>query len=421
MQAGVAAADMTPPLGLVLQGHYGGKPSHAVLHPIEARAIALRADKTAVVIVTLDVIGIERDTTAAIRSEVARRVGDQPVHVMVAASHTHSAPATLPNLGLTPDPSFMKTLVDRAAGCAVEALKKVEPVTIGFGCGSAHFNINRRPLPGTTSMYPNAAGIVDRRVRVLRVDKADGAPLAVLFHYSCHPTALRGADGAISSDFPGAARAMIESELGCPALFLPGCFGNIRPNLVTAKGTFRSATPEQLEELGRELSRAVCATARATMTGETSSLKAGESDVTLPFAAPPSTDELTKLAETGGDALVRAWAKQMLSRTDELPESESSMMQAVQIGPLAIVSIPGEPVQEIGHDIERRLRDHVLDTWPIGYTNDMLGYLCTERMKTEGGYEPTAYPYFNRAAGFGNEATILAETAERLVRTGVAP
>src|SRR5687767_3870168 len=114
MHAGVAAADITPPLGLVLQGHYGGKPSHAVLQPIGARAIAFRSDATAVAIVTLDVIGVTRETTKAIRDAVARRTKNAP-HVMVCASHTHSAPATLPTLGLTPDDTFMRALVDRAA------------------------------------------------------------------------------------------------------------------------------------------------------------------------------------------------------------------------------------------------------------------------------------------------------------------
>jgi hypothetical protein len=419
MHAGVAAADMTPPLGLVLQGHYGGKPSHAVLHPIEARAVALRTDDAAVAIVTLDVIGVTRQTTQAIRDEVARRTKTTP-HVMVCASHTHSAPATLPNLGLAPDDTFMRTLIDRAAGCAVEALEKTEPVTIGFGCGSAHFNVNRRPLPGTTAMYPNVAGIVDRRVRVLRVDRADGSPLTVLFHYSCHPTAKRGADGLISSDYPGVARTHVESELGCRALFLPGCFGNVRPHLLNKSGGFASATPEQLDQLGRALARIVCSTARATMTGQTDALSARETDVTLPFAPMRTRAELQSLTTDGPDELVRAWAQRMLAHTGDHPREERSIMQAVHVGPLALVSIPGEPLQEIGHDVERRLSDAALETWPIGYTNDMLGYLVTERMKREGGYEPTAYPYFDRHAPFDNEETILADAAERLVRTGVA-
>jgi len=41
-------------------------------------------------------------------------------------------------------------------------------------------------------------------------------------------------------------------------------------------------------------------------------------------------------------------------------------------------------------------------------------------MKKEGGYEPTAYPYFDRHAPFDDEETILADAAERLVRVGVA-
>jgi hypothetical protein len=101
-----------------------------------------------------------------------------------------------------------------------------------------------------------------------------------------------------------------------------------------------------------------------------------------------------------------------------VPESKTTEMQFLRVGPLACIAIPGEPAQEIGHALEKRFRDElgVEDLWPVGYANDEVGYLCTERHHEEGGYEPNAYPYYGEPARFKDEERVIVETAEGLVR-----
>jgi hypothetical protein len=295
-------------------------------------------------------------------------------------------------------------------------------VTIGLGCGSAHFHISRRPLPGTETMMPNYGGLVDRRARVLRVDNERGEAIAVLFHFSCHPTSKSGSDGIISPDYPGFARAEIEKTLGCPALFMPGCFGNVRPNLLSETGGFASATEDQLIELGRALAKGVCNAAKAIRTSPISTgIEAAQTTLTLPFAAPAPEAELKAIAEDPqGHPLRISWAKKTLelSKSGKMPASESAIMQMMRIGPLQLITIPGEPVQEIGHAIERSLsaQKDIEDVWPMGYSNDIVGYLCTKRHYLEGGYEPNAYPYFERPAPYDDEETHIFQTAEKLVK-----
>jgi len=93
-------------------------------------------------------------------------------------------------------------------------------------------------------------------------------------------------------------------------------------------------------------------------------------------------------------------------------------MQALRIGPLLCVAIPGESVQEIGHEIEKRLvrRGGADDIWTMGYCNDMLGYLVTERHKLERGYEPQAYRNFEQPAPFVNEYQVIVKKAEEVVK-----
>src|SRR5262249_2122236 len=93
-------------------------------------------------------------------------------------------------------------------------------------------------------------------------------------------------------------------------------------------------------------------------------------------------------------------------------------MQRLRIGPLALVSIPGEPFQEIGHAIEKQNRGALGTSgiWPVGYANDEIGYLCTDRAYVEGGYEPGAYVYYGRPAPFRGEEALIGEKAAELLR-----
>lgn len=428
LQAGVAGGEFTPAPGMILQGHWSTNPSHTVLNPLEMRTIVFRQDQQTCAIITLDAIGLERDVVDRIRKRIRRECGIKPDHVMVAASHTHCGAPTIKVLGMIPSPAYMKRIEDLAVETTKRSVDSLSPVKLGLGCASAYFNVNRRPIPGSTAMTVNDAAILDRRVRVLRIDRARAGatapPLAVLFHYACHPTTKSGSDGFISADYPGIARTKIERELRCKAaLFMPGCFGNVRPRLLSPQGGFASATPEQLDACGQELADAVCNAASATRTVAANELSAAQRGVALKFGAAKSVKELRAMIADDtplAQALWAPWARQMLQCLKEksIPAAERSRMQAIKIGPLAIVSIPGEPVQEIGDHIERECR-HLTDArdiWPVGYTNDMVGYLCTRRHYEEGGYEPTAFPLFGRPARFEGEEETFVDGAKKLLR-----
>ena len=237
MLAATASADITPDPGPILQGHASTNPSHTVLYPLELRAIVFSDGKRKVAIVTLDLIGISLAITTRIRSAVAARTGIAEDCVMVCCSHTHCGPPILPGLPSSPiDPAYIERVVESVTESIAQADATLRPVRLGTGGGTAHFNVNRRPQPGIPDMSVNDEQVADHRVRILRVDTIDeqgGAkvaeqPLAVLFSFSCHPTTLSGGEGFISPDYPGVARHGIEAALGGHALFLPGCFGNVR-------------------------------------------------------------------------------------------------------------------------------------------------------------------------------------------------
>lgn len=421
LRAGVAGADITPKPGPPLVGH-GGESSHGVFAPLEVRVIVFESGRKRAAIISVDVLGLAAETTQRIREEVRKRCGIAPDHLMLVSSHTHCAPAAIWVTEEKPFEPFLRSIITESVRCVTKAAASLRPVRLGLGCGAAYFNINRRPTPGATDMTPNEQELVDHRVRVLTIEGMSGKPIGVLFHYTCHPTAMPGTKGLISPDYPGIARKRIESKLGCRALFLPGCAGNIRPNIQNRKGGFASATPAQLRACGWELGDEVVRVARSLKTGATSTLRAANGPLVLHYGPMQKRSELeamVKRFESGRNEHLGPWAKRVIEKIDrgQIPKSRTVEMQIMQIGPVVIVATPGEPVIEIGHAIERRFRVKraAADCWPLGYTNDALAYFCTPRHHKEGGYEPNAYVYDDEHATYEGEADVILNTALKLL------
>lgn len=422
LRAAATSADITPIPGSVLQGHWSLNRSHSVLLPLKVSALVLEEGRGRLAILTVDALGVPREFTARLRAQITTDTGIPHQQIMVCASHTHCAPAMLPIMQMQPDEAFVRSVYQAAVECVTRACAELEPAQIGLGSGSAYFNVNRRPLPGATTMLPNDAAVIDHRARVLVIRSRDQRPVATLFHFVCHPVSRSGSEGWISSDYPGAARAQIESQIGGHAMFIPGCFANIRPRMVDAQNRFRSATAEELQQIGDELAASIVRTVRSTRCEESpTSLRGVEIPVVVPFAAPPSAElcrsELEDQTPIGVN-LRAPWARHVLHllKTQTFPAGEETSMQAFKIGPLLLIGIPGEPALEIGLAIERmvsRSRE-IADVWSVGYCNDMLGYLCTRRQYSEGGYETGAYVYFQRPAPFQNEEEALLQGTQAL-------
>jgi hypothetical protein len=467
MRAGVAKICITPPVG-TWQGGYGARrrPCEGVHDDLYARALVLAGDDGGpqAAIVSADISGLPHDLADGARRRAEAMTGIPAGNIALCASHTHGGPATRGYVGRDGGPEadeeYMRLLERYLAGAVAAAALELRPVRLSLGRGAAGFNVNRRlRTPDGTAMRPNLEGPVDREVIALRLDVApdegrganDGSdsspvpppslsagrpPLAVLFRYTCHATAMGAQNYRITADYPGAAAAHIETTYGgrTLALFLQGCAGNVRPHLVSPAGGFRSADWPELARLGRELGAATVAASEAAVFGSGSSTDrdgrvamAGET-FTLPFASPPPEEELRSLAGTGrwpdGRAATeteRQWAARAVDAVaaGALPEGIPAEVQVFHLGPVWLVTLPGEVFLEIGW----KVRDAVAHTTGAdpasvvvaAYANGNVGYVPTAAAIPEGGYEVTAYRHGGRPSGYVPQAEdLLSSTAARL-------
>ncbi len=430
--AGVAKRDITPPVGVDLTG-YGGRPSGctSVHDPVYARALALGDGSATVVLVSLDVLGIDFPVLDRLRDRAAS-LGIGASSLVLNASHTHAGPATQRLRGLGElDAAYVDRFVDLTCEAIEEALDDLAPARVVASRGPARIGHNRREhlLDGRTVLGRNRVGAVVPHVDVLRVTRADASPLATWFAHACHPTTLGGANLAVSAEFPGVAVDAVERLHGGNALFAQGCCGDINP---TERGDFAA-----VEHNGQALGAAVVAASGAVAAAvDDISLAAHVEIADLSLQPAPPAHELDArildaeaAAQRGRDESAHRGAQRMLDAHVEwlsavraesygaapAPTSLPFEVQAVRIGDTAVVTLPGEVFAEIGCRIEDA--SPFRQTIVLAYTNGCHGYVPTASAYPEGGYEvDNAIRYYGTLMfAPESEAQILA-AAERALR-----
>jgi len=385
---GTASAIFTPPLGTLMAG-FGFRDHGAedVLDDLELRVFLLKDGEDAVCIVTADLIGFGAEATQLLRQEIHEANGVDPTKVLLCASHTHCGPQLLshiPGAGGPLNEAVLADLQEKVKTAARQAQDNLTPVKMSWGESSlSGFAINRRrKTPEGFVNAPNPFGRRDDTVTAIQFnDNKDNTLRAVLFSYTCHPTTLGGYQ--FSGDYPGAARRALEKQTGAIAGFLPGCFGDVRPNCtVMGSGRFRSGNPTDIEDYGAALANSV--------------MNAGKSTFPLTPKLDGFCDEVILPLQTESDS--RALPLQRLDLAEEF----------------SIIAMGGEICVDYGHYIKGLSNTRRI--LPLGYSNDVIAYIPTVQILSEGGYEAeTSCPLFGLSSPFKPDLEDLVKNAVRKI------
>ena len=215
--AGAAELIITPPVGAPTLGTI--QRSTGVHDDLYARALVLDDSRKRVAILSLDLIGMDFVLSDRIRDAVRERTGIEVT--LVHCTHNHSAPFTIPwsVLGSRwlsgPGKTWRDELVPKLAELVAQAHANSEAVVLRAGRAPVHIGTNRRlESDGSIVMKPNPDGPVVPWVDVLRVDRLDGSPSAILFSHAAHPVIIHGSSRLISAEFPGFAARKLKERLG---------------------------------------------------------------------------------------------------------------------------------------------------------------------------------------------------------------
>ena len=422
LRAGIARRCITPTRPVFQSGYGRSAKSEGVYQQLYARALLLEDDTgRRVAILTAELLDFSDSLVQDIKAGVQARLGLAAEQVLLSASHTHCGPVVddfISNLYPEVDMDYVRWLGRTCVDAVCEAAQELVPVTAQFACGRAAFAINRRrpDLPGCP-MQPNPGGRWDPEVGVVRLVQASGDTLALLFSYACHATVMGGQ--LIGGDYPGHAQLSLEQEFpGANAMFLAGCFGDVRPRLINAKGQFKSGTLDDVRALGRELALAVMAALAGPVQDITGPLRHGQDTVALPYQPRLSQAELQAKASAGGES-EGSWAKVMLERLQRdgaLPSTRPSTVQCLGIGPFRLVAFNDEMC--LGYQVGVKQALAPAPAIVAGYCGSSRSYVPTADMLPEGGYEAYSniWVYLEPAPLAAETEAILRATALRLAR-----
>jgi len=209
-RAGAFAADITPrqwPVRLI--GGYEEPLAESAHDPLHARALVLDDGGTRIAIVVVDSCFLPRALDDRARARAEKATGIPGRHMLIAATHTHSAPPAKPEGASTVELAYQELLEQQIAQAVIEANKRLEPAQIGWAVRQEPSELHNRrwfmkagsippdPFGNTTDKVrmnpPRAsadlikpAGPVDPGFTVVSVKTAAGKPLALLANYSLH-------------------------------------------------------------------------------------------------------------------------------------------------------------------------------------------------------------------------------------------
>jgi hypothetical protein len=381
LRAGVARVEITPSTFMPLYGYANRKcgPANGTHDPLFAKVLVLESGDSRMALVTTDLGSL---VSADLRRNVAAKLGI-PV-VLLAASHTHSAPAFLP-FGSAPvdtdvSRAYLAELEGKIFGAIETASRSMFPARLGIGRGSLQLGYNRLLLRDdgrARALFDNLErvpyGPVDPEIVLLRVEDPEGRAKALIVHYAVHAVVLGPTSCKYSADYPGVLQSAVEKELtGTQVMFVQGGAGDVNP-LFQGRSGREADDFAVMEKMGQLLAAEVL---RANKTVK-------------PLA--PVVDPIKVRSEV--ITFAERWEK---DNTMEVG------ITTILIGrEIAIATVPGEPL----HKLQKMWKEHADVPHPLfyGYTfssgGTWAGYIPDLRSAAYGGYGADATTRIEVGAG----------------------
>lgn len=422
LRAGAATANITPFLGANLAGGMTNRLADHVHDELHVRALVIDNGEARIAFAVCDLCALGKTEIGRAKRIIARHAGIPPSHVLVAATHTHSAPAAAHLFQSEPDPYYLDFLVLRIADAVRNAVHRLEPARIGWGVGREERMVfNRRffmkpgtippdPFGGTTDrvqMNPppasqnliEPAGPADHDVNVLALAHRDGSPIAVLGNYALHYVGP-GVANDITADYFGAWAEAMARLVGASsphrdppfvAMLTNGCSGNIN-NIDFRKPRERRAPYEQMYKVADILAAETYRVWRRMEFVDWVPLGASVEHLELGVRMPTGGDVAAAQALLGDADLgsnfkerPKIYARETIVMHGAWPEVWTAPVQAFRVGGLGIATFPGEAFVELG--LEVKAKSPFQPTFLIELANDYAGYIPTVEAHKQGGYE----------------------------------
>ena len=422
LKAGSASANITPPLGTRIPGGFRPRYAENVDDELCAKAVVIDNGTTRIAIVTCDLIAIPEKVADAAKARIADRCDIPAAHVMVNATHTHTAVAIADLLGVDEDLGYTEWVSLKIADAVELAVWRLKPARVGFASvNEERITFNRRwhMKDGTVRFNPGIenpdlvepTGTIDPEVAMMFVEADDGTPISAVANFSLHYIGTNNGN-ALSADYFGHFDRLMRHYLGdtCVSLLWNAASGQINNTDFSGQTKWTASGHRQAVKMANVLAGHFITEMQLMEMHETLDLSGDLA--TLTFQRKRITAEDLNVAEqvlsvpqgtydayeTGPfswvvgqpipQALVDVYALEC-QRLAKLPAQMTAPIQVLRLGEAAIVALPGEVFVETGMNI--KAASDASPMFLVSLANGYIGYICTDKALTqEGGYETWA-------------------------------
>jgi neutral ceramidase len=394
LSVGAAAAVLEADDSMVTSGGIGPGRPHGQEGELRAVAVVLeKAPFGRLAIVACDVLFVTREQIDFAAAEIERTCHIPPDHLLVNATHTHSAPSTVAVHSTPADETFRRRVTEGVVKAVQDATKNLaddcqfafqlaEETTIGQ---------NSRMLLSDNTIYwigprddaIRPTGPVDPQLPLLVFRRPDAHPLAVIYNHSCHTIGTRR-PGVHSPGFYGLAAQELEPVLGATVCFLEGASGSTH-NYGMKDGV---PVPEAIERLKHVIQSGVERAQPRPVTRLAGikrpfKFKIRTFDEAKEDAAVSAYCE--RRAPNGAKEIVENFRKSRELIAPQQGQERETWLRVLLIGDVAIVGVPAEFFTKLGLDI--KARSPLKNTFVAELANDWIGYLPDLEAHRLGGYQ----------------------------------
>ncbi|MGH2347662.1 MAG: neutral/alkaline non-lysosomal ceramidase N-terminal domain-containing protein, partial [Chloroflexota bacterium] len=369
LQAGWAVADITPSTPIRLGGYAARKELSRGIHDrLGVYALTLSNGTTRAIILVADILHVEQDLVEDVRARIRAALPQATIGpIWPAATHTHGGPEVGGVFGYsTVDAAWRESLINAMVTATSSAIAAERPVGMGWAGGAVTGVATNRDHPETPA---------DLALDLLILyEVGSDVPAAILGSFPAHPTVMGADNLAITADLPGAFRRSLASRLGSATPWIAPATGAAAPWIALATGAAadissrhvrRGQDFSELDRLGGMLAAraeqliaraAPVVTDRPPVTLAARSLRIPLALKSFPteaaladmarqlHAARPTSPSDARTIETARQGV--EGARRLAEKIHNLPRVAE--LDALRIGPVALVTVPGELYNALG-------------------------------------------------------------------------
>lgn len=413
---GYAKKDITPdfPVGLTGYGNEASRLHEAVLDHIYGFCLAMTdGNGQTVLLYSVDLLLVNEQVVKAFCAAVAEATGVPENHILLAATHNHSAP-NVTERELDWGVAYWKLFIRQMVEAGREAMADRAQASLETASGATeklcftrhyinpdgsffgdNFGTRQDPIAGH-------AGEPDEQFRLVRFLR-EGRQAILLVNWQAHAKMCSTATSEfgkahhkhLSADFIGYARAALEEKTGDAVIYFSGAAGNLNPDSRIAE----EAPPKEPEKVGGILADYVCKSLNDLRPIGSSEILCQWKKVTVPIDH--SDDHKIELAKSiwamwgtdpagckqraRAEGFGSAYAARDVIRRYESDASREMSLATVCIGDLAFAAVPYEMFCENGKEVKEK--SPFAATVILSCTNGYHKYIPSKRAYSHGCYE----------------------------------